>query len=213
MGFENGNVYTVVFKATKNGRDEVNVFHYDGDNNDDPQTNNGQSLADAVANDSLSWFKGLYDTSWAIGPVIVTETQDPQNPTAPRSQWQAGGQGNGLTTPSATPAASGAFVCVTVKTKHIGRRYTGRKFVGGSATEADINGNKWETPHIGAVATFVDSLPKQPDVAGPGSLATCKLSVYSRSQRAQMRDPYLSEVVSNLPHDEIHWLRRRANIG
>jgi len=213
MGFENGNVYAVVFRATKGDRDEVNVFHYDGNNHGDPQVNSGQSLADVVANDALSWFRGLYDNNWLCHPVLVTEVQDPQNPNAPRQQWIGGVDSAGLTTPSATPLASAAFVCVTVKTAHIGRRYTGRKFVGGAHSEASVNGNHWETAQTSAVGSYVDALPREPDVAGPASLATCTLSVYSKTQRTANQDPYLSPVVAMVVRPEVHWLRRRANIA
>jgi len=212
MGFENGNVYRVVFRASRAGRDEVNIFHYDGDNHGDPQVNSGQSLANAVANEALSWFAGLYNANWAIAPVVVTDELDPQNPHKARSQWQAGSISEGIKPTAPNRLASAACVVATLKTAHIGRRYTGRAFVGGDAGEANVAANLWDPAWIDAVHTFIDAMPRVPDVAGPASLATCTWSVYSKTQRAQHLDPYLSPVQTILMRNEVHWLRRRENI-
>jgi len=213
MGFENGSVFRVVFKASKTGRDEVNVFHYDADDGISGGSNSGQSLANAVANDALSWFRGLYDNSWLCSPVEVTEELDPQNPHAPRGQWVGGVEETGIGPTPTAPLATGHCVVFGLATAHIGRRYRGRVFVGGSPGEIDINGNNWEGTWLTKAAEYVSALPKQPDVAGGITDATCKLSVYSKAQRAALLDPYLSAVTNIETRTAVHWRRSRANIG
>lgn len=212
MGFENGKLVRVVMRATKAGDNQVNVLHYDLDDNDTfgGAENDPQSLADFFRDNVVAPFKALFDSSWTIQPVLVEQEKDPQNPTAPRAQWTSGAQVLGSSVAASDLLPRACTVVVTLKTAHIGRRFTGRMFVSGITNEAKQNNGVWDPGWLtGAVMPYVNAIPKEPDVGGPVSPATARWCVYSRTQRAADLDPYASAVKTTFAHQDVHWLRSR----
>ena len=212
MGFENDKLLRAVFRATLGGDQQVNVIHYNLDTNDDvPGTesaNDPQSLADKLRDDVLPKFKLLYHSSWQIQPVLVQQERDPLDPTAPRESWTSGTVSAGGIV-SVTAIARAMCVVASIKTKYVGRRYTGRMFIGGSLGEHEINGDVFENAALVRYQAFLDSIPKQPDISLGPSLATCDWCVFSRTQRAEGKDPYAADVRSAVASNKIHWLRSR----
>ena len=210
MGFQNGAVLRVALEATKAGRSQVNTFHYDVEDTDpidgstDPQT-----LADYFRDHVRGDFGGAFPPSWSIQPVVVTMEKDPLNPNAPRRQWQSGAAipGTGDNTSDLLPA--GLCTLVTLHTDHIGRRATGRTFVGGVRTEGNQANGLWNTNVMNAVAAYMSHIPRQPDLVSGFSWSTAKWSVYSRTTRALNQNPYLQAITSTVVHPEVHYLRRR----
>ena len=76
-------------------------------------------------------------------------------------------------------------------------------------TEDVQNDGQWSSGQVASENTWMGFIPFEPDVAGPGSDATCKWSVYSRTQRAANLDPYLNAVTSFVVKTDVHWLRSR----
>lgn len=209
MGFDNGRVVRVTLKATQGSKLQVNTFHYDLEDNTLEPANDPQSLADAFRDDVVSHFKALYKNTWTIAPVVVMEEKDPQNPTAARNEWTSGSSGPGTlsTTGDALPHAMCAVASLT--TDHIGRRFRGRLFLGGDATENWIDAGVWNTGTLALWQAFLDAIPRQPDIVSGESSSTAKWSVYSRTQRAQDLDPYLNAISGVGLSSRVHWLRSR----
>lgn len=210
MGFENGQLVRVALAAVATGIECVNTFHYDLKNDPGMSDNDPQQLADTIRADVLPHFAAMYSPDFQIHPVVVTDEKDPQNPTAPRGQWSSG------TATPGTRAITGDFLpfgCVGVsinRTSSIGRRYTGRTFVGGAFAETDQAGSVWGSTIVDLMNQYMASIPRQPDVSGAGSTSTANFCVYSRSQRGEDRDPYASHVVSTVVGSRVHFLRSRA---
>lgn len=209
MGFENGKVCVVRIRITAGDQEHVNTYHYDLDDTLGPDDNDPQSLADTFRDDVVPHYKPLYDASWTIQPVVVYQEKDPQNPTAPRSEWISG------TTQAGTGTGTGDFlpqgVCTVVKltTDHIGRRFRGRTFIGGNPHEGVQTNGTWTAEWLEAVDILMDAIPRQPDISPPGSDSTARWSVYSRTQRAADLDPYLSRVTAAVIGNRVRWLRSR----
>jgi hypothetical protein len=98
----------------------------------------------------------------------------------------------------------------TLKTNAIGRRHTGRMFLGGTTHESDQNGGLWVgTGIVSAWATLLGAIPRQPDISGAGSASTANWCVYSRTSRAAHLDPYASHVNAVIQRSAVKWLRSR----
>jgi len=210
MGFENGKVCRVALRAHFADDQQVMTFHYDLDDGDIIDSDNGpQGLADVFRDDVLPHFKARYLSAWSIDPVVVTQEKDPQNPLAPRSQWTSGVAGPGTSSVSGQLLPRACCVLVQLKTGHIGRRFRGRNFLGGALTEDVQNDGQWSSGQVSSETTWMDFIPREPDIAFGGSGSSCKWSVYSRTQRAADLDPYLSAITSVVVKSDVHWLRSR----
>ena len=210
--FEGGDgIYRVVMSATHDvsGDTQVNVFHYRfhhegvGDDTNDPQ-----SLADAFADDVFLPFAALYTDDWTIEKPVVTQERDPLAPDAPRSEWTAGavsfGDGGGS---EDLPRALCAIA--TLKTDAIGRRSTGRKFLGGSRNEGEQASGMWQASAMLLWQNYMDAIPRQPDISEPLSDDFAHWVVYSRTNRASNVETYAFDISSVVVHPQVHWLRSR----
>lgn len=210
MGFENGHLVRVAVEARATGVSSVNTLHYDLINVPGFGTNDVQQLADRIRDDVLPHFASLFTNDFQIQPVVVTDEVDPQDEHAPRQQWTSGAPQPG------TRVITGDFLpfgCVGVsinKTDHIGRRYTGRSFVGGAFAESDQAGSVWGTGIVDLMNQYMASWPRQPDIVTGDSQSTANLCVYSRSQRLQSQNPYATHIRSTTVGNKVHFLRSRA---
>lgn len=213
MGFENGKVVRVVMRAVENatGDQQVNTFHYDlidptigGSTNNDPQL-----LADAFRDAVMTPFKALYISSWTIQPVLVAQEIDPQNRLAARSEWVSGTAAAGTRSAQTDYLPKAACGVASLTTAHIGKRYRGRCFLGGSVSEADQSGGVWQSGITTLWNTYLAAIPRQPDLVSGVSPATADWSVYSRTNRLEDVDPYLSPVVNVTLRTQFRWLRSR----
>ena len=134
---------------------------------------------------------------------------DPQNPTAPRSSWTSGSPTAGTRSTSGDLLPSFCCCVATLRTDHIGRRFRGRTFLGGSNSEDNQSNGDWGI--LTFFATMMDAIPVQPDIASGDSTSTANWCVYSRTQRAANLDPYASHVQSYQLRTQVHSLRSRAN--
>lgn len=212
MGFENGKLVRVVLKATHDGDGDtqVNVLHYDlqAGTLTNPD-NDPQQLADTFRDDVLPAFAALYDNVWTIDPVVVEEEKDPQNPTGARASWTSGTPADG-TRAGGEDMPRAVCAVATLRTARIGRRFTGRMFLGGIHNNStDINGNQFGTAQLALYQALLDVIPHQPDIAGGVSDATANWCVYSRTQRAANLDPYAEHITGTQLRTAIHWLRSR----
>ena len=210
MGFENGKMVEVVMKATAGTLTQVNTFHYDMDDGGGTQPNSPQDLADRFRDDVRPHFIGNFSSAWTLAPIEVTQVKDPQNPTAPRSSWTSGSPAAGTATPGTDPLPNFCSPLASLRTAHIGRRFRGRLWIMRTNSEGDQSGGSWTSGELADLNTLVGFIPFQPDVAGPGSDATCTWCVYSRTQRAADLDPYASAITSVVVSPLVHSLRSRA---
>lgn len=213
MGFENGKLVRVVVRAVENatGDQQVNTFHYDlvdsaipGDPPNEPQ-----SLADYFRDNVLPAFKPMYTSSWSIQPVLVAQEIDPQDRTAPRSEWVSGTAAAGTKAAPTDLLPKACCAVAAVTTTHIGKRYRGRLFIGGSIGEIDQSAGVWQSGATTLMNAFLASIPKQPDIATGASSSQANWVVYSRTQRTEDHDPYASPVVSTTLRSKVRWLRSR----
>jgi hypothetical protein len=213
MGFENGKLVRVVMRAVENatGDQQVNTFHYDlidsavpGNSPNDPQ-----SLADFFRDNVVGPFRALYTSSWSIQPVLVAQEIDPQNPLAARSEWISGTvqAGTKAAPTDLLPKATCAVAALT--TDHIGKRYRGRTFLGGSIGEIDQSAGVWQSGALTLWGTYLAAVPKTPDIASGVSASEAHWVVYSRTQRAADLDPYASTIQSSSIRSKVRWLRSR----
>jgi len=213
VGFENGKLVRVSLAAqAASGNTEVNTFHYDLQDGPLGDDNDPQSLADAFRDDVRSHFAALFDSGWTIQPVNVIQEIDPLNPTGPRSQWTAGDGTPGTKTTASSPLAPAHVAVATLHTGYAGKRHRGRVFLGGNFGEADLDFRTWQAGQLALWQALLDAIPRQPDLAPPGSQAVAHWCVYSRTQRAQSLDPYAPAVTSVTLHNALHWLRSRERI-
>lgn len=213
VGFENGKLVRVVMRAVApSGNSEVNTFHYDLVDAFGFDPNDPQLLADYFRDNVSPKFRALYDVGWTIQPVLVVEEKDPQNPLAPRSEWVSGSGGAGTRTVSGDALAPGHCGVNTFHTAHIGKRFRGRTFLGGTKSEADLIFRTWQTTLVTLWEQYINAIPVQPDIVAGISDSTAKLCVYSRTQRAQDLDPYASAVTGHTVSSALHWLRSRQAI-
>ena len=213
MGFENGKVVEVVLKATAGGDSQVNTFTYDLDDGGSIGSNDPQTLADVFRDDVRDLWGSLYASSWTVEPVQVTEVKDPQDPTAPRSSWTSGTAQAGTGSGSGDVLPPNCQVLVALTTAHIGRRFRGRLWLGGTTHEADQATGSWVSGYLTGIQTILDAIPHEPDlILGPAD-GSAKWSVYSRTQRAANLDPYLSPITGVTKRTLVHMLRSRALYG
>lgn len=213
MGFENGKLVRVVVRAVLNatGDQQVNTFHYDLKDSAIPgePANDPQALADFFRDNVVPAFKPLYTSSWSIQPVLVAQELDPQDRDAARSEWVSGSvlAGTKAAPTDLLPKACCAVAAVT--SIHIGKRYRGRLFLGGSIGEIDQSAGVWQSGATTLWASYLAAIPKNPDIATGLSTAVATWVVYSRTQRTEDKDPYASAVVSTTLRSKVRWLRSR----
>lgn len=201
----------VTLEATAGGDSQVNTFHYDLIDPSFPtRDNDPQTLADLFRDDVVPLWKTLYSSAWTIQPVVVTEEKDPQNPTAVRQQWTSGSAiaGTGTTAGDLLPPQCAVLVKLT--TDQIGRRATGRMWLGGSVEEADQANGSWASGYITGIESIIAAIPRQPDLALGLSGASADWSVYSRTARAANVDPYAAPITGHATRTLVHTLRSRA---
>jgi len=213
VGFENGKLVRVVVRAVLNatGDQQVNTFHYDLVDSAIPgePANDPQALADFYRDNVLPTFKPMYTSSWTIQPVLVAQELDPQNPTAARSEWTSGSAAAGTKAAPTDLLPQACCAVAAITTNHIGRRYRGRTFLGGSIGEIDQSAGVWQSGATTLWNTYLASIPKQPDIATGASTSVANWGIYSRTQRAADLDPYISPVVSFSVRTKVRWLRSR----
>jgi hypothetical protein len=215
VGFENGKLVRVTVRASAAGVDQMNTLHYDLDDGTGAgEPNSPQSLADRFRDDVLPQFRALYTSGWTIQPVVVAEELDPKDPLRPRSEWVSGTPQAGTKITVGEAVAYGICAVCTLLTDHIGRRFRGRMFVGGSWDESDVSGNVFVTGtgHWTAAQNYIGSIPLEPDIAFGTSDAVARWCVYSRTQRKDGGPNYASKVVSTPLKDRIHFLRTRMPV-
>jgi hypothetical protein len=210
VGFENGKLVRVTIRATKGGLESVNTFHYDLQDDALQPANDPQTLADVFRDDVLAVFKTRFRAAWTIQPVVVVEEKDPLNPTNPRGEWTSGSPIAGTRSGSADLLPSAITSVITLKTASIGRRFTGRLFLGGDFDDDATTGNNWQAGSITENDNFIAAVPVQPDIQDGESSSTANWCVYSRTQRAADLDPYAAHITGHISRSEIHWLRSRA---
>lgn len=212
MSFTDGKLVRVSLVATKSGRSQVNTFHYSLSDGflGDPD-NSPQALADWFRDHVRGDFAGAFPSAWQIQPVNIIEEKDPLNPTAPRSEWTSGGTIAGTGDSSVDLLPSGCCTVVKLTSEHVGKRHTGRCFIGGVRTESNQANGIWSSAVITAVTAYMNHVPKQPDIADGISLAEANWVVYSRTARAANQTPYVSRITGFTVRPEVHYLRSRAN--
>lgn len=213
MGFENGHLVRVVLRATAGDDQQVNTFHYDLDNSDPLVPNDPQELADTFRDDVRPGWAAFYSSAWSVQPVEVVDEFDPLNPTAPRQSWTSGAAIAGTATPSSDLLPPQCAVVVKLNTSHIGRRFRGRTWLGGSRSEGEQANGVWGSTFVTGCGTFMGTIPMQPDISPPLSPSTARWCVYSRTQRAANLDPYASAVSSYTVRSLVHTIRSRALYG
>jgi len=211
MGFENGRLVRVSLQAQKGSDVQVNTFHYDLITEALGTANDVQTLVDLFRDNVRPGFAARYSSAWTILPVIAVDELDPQDEHAPRGSWTSGSAIPGTKSVIAADLHP-SFTCmvVTLRSDHIGRRFTGRMFLGGDWMETDINGDTWNATPLTAAATWLATIPHQPDLVTGVSGSTANWCVYSRTQRKESRDPYASAIQSATARTFVHSLRSRA---
>lgn len=205
-------IYRAVFKATHDvsGDTQVNTLHYRfhnaglGNPDNDPQ-----SLADALEAALFLDFAALYIDDWTISPVVVIQEKDPLNPTEPRGEWTSGTASFGDMVASADLPRACTSV-TTLRSNAIGRRSTGRLFLGGSTSESEQSEGQWQASALTRWQAFLDDIPREPDVATGASESECHWVVYSPTNRAQSVTQYAFDIQSVQLRTAVHWLRSRA---
>lgn len=208
-----GKLVRVVCSATNDiVGTEVNTLHYDLSDHDALGANDPQSLADFFRDNVTDKLRACFTNAWQIQPFVVMEEKDPLNPNAPRGEWQSGSPTLGTINPGTDPLPPSCCAVATLKTDFVGRRHTGRLFLPGDTHENDQNNGQWI--NVGGMLTvwqnYLDAIPRQPDISGPGSTSTCNWVVYSRTNRAQSEPTYVAHVKSVVLHTKVHWLRSRT---
>lgn len=213
MGFEDGKLLRVVVRAVDNatGDQQVNTLHYDLQDSVIPgnAANDPQALADFFRDNVIAPFRALYISSWTIQPVVVSEELDPQQPARARSEWTSGSALAGTRAAQTDYLPRAACAVASLVTNHIGKRYRGRMFLGGSTSEADQSAGVWQSGMITLWNAYLAAIPKQPDIATGTSSSSATWGVYSRTNRTQDVDPYISPVISTPLRTQFRWLRSR----
>jgi len=213
MGFSNGKLVRVVMRAVLNatGDQQVNTFHYDlvdaiplGEADNDPQ-----ALADFFRDNVVPTFKALYTSSWSIQPVLVAQELDPLHPLDARSEWLSGTVVAGTKAAPTDLLPQACCAVAAVQTDHIGKRYRGRVFLGGSIGEIDQSAGTWQSGALTLWTAYLASIPHQPDIATGVSSASADWVVYSRTNRAVDQNPYASKVQATSIRSKVRWLRSR----
>lgn len=211
MGFENGHLLRVTLRASVGVQEVVNTFHYDLNDHFASPGSDPQTLADLFRDNVRPQWATLFRPAWTLDPVVIVDEKDPLNPLAARSAWSSGAPiaGTGAGTGDLLPS----FISPVVKliTSRIGRRFTGRTWLGCAAEEAWQANGLWTAGMMTAFTTVMNSIPKQPDLVTGVSAAEANWCVYSRTQRAANLDPYASAVQSFVVRPQLHALRKRAS--
>jgi len=212
VGFENGHLLRVTLRAQDTaGQEQVNTFHYDLINAVAEPANDPQTLADLFRDDVRPLWAAQLQGSWTLDPVHIVDEFDPQNPTAPRSEWDSGAPIPGTLSSSSDLLPPGCVPLAKLVTDRIGRRYTGRIFLMGNYNEGSQNGGQWISGFVSGVLTpMLDAIPRQPDIQEGDSTSTANWCVYSRTQRAANLDPYASHISSATLRSNVFFLRRRS---
>lgn len=212
MGFENGKLVGVRLRASDGPAHEaVSILHY---NFEDvlTETNDPQTLADAFRDDVIPVMAGQCPESWTVDPVVVFEEKDPQDPTAPRSEWTSGVPvSGGRSTAGQDFAPYGICAIATLRTANIGRRFRGRMFIPIPLLDGDTTADQIVVGKRNDLNNFLDAIPRQPDLstgADPGVEA--HWCVYSRTQRGANLDPYANAVTSAQLRTTVVFLRSRS---
>lgn len=155
----------------------------------------------------------MFENTWQIQPVVVTDEKDPLNPDNPRDQVSAGpgGAGTLATVPNRMPIQCCAVA--SLLTNNIGRSFRGRCFLPPGWSEGDQDNGVWATgsAYLIRAQAFLDDVPRNPDLSPGLSDSDTNLIVYSRTRRARDLDSYDSHVTDVVLHPEVHWLRSRGN--
>lgn len=210
MGFANGKLVRVTLRAVAGSDQQVNTFHYDLQDATLDTPNDPQSLADFFRDNVLAGFKAFYSSAWTIDPVLVVEEIDPLNPHATRGSWTSGSAGAGTATPSSDLLPPQCNVLVALKTASLGRRFNGRMWLGGSRSEGEQVNGSWSSSFLTGCATYLATIPHQPDIASGISASVADWVVYSRTQRAANQNPYAVKITSATARTLVHTLRTRA---
>jgi hypothetical protein len=215
MAFEDGTILRVSMKAVHgiDGDSQVNTFHYDAVDNLGGENTDGQKLADHFRDQVMPAMQVLYTPQWTIEPVIVMEERDPLNQFLPRREWQGGLQLVGTRTTAADLLPRAVCVVVTLRTASVGRRRTGRTFVGSSFDESDQSTGQWATGtgHWNSILAYMGAIPPSVPVGEGGATVTANWVIYSRTQRAQNLGNYTTPVTTWAPRTQVHWLRSRMS--
>ena len=213
MGFENGKLVRVVVRAVENatGDQQVNTFHYDlvDSNIFGEAANSPQTLADFYRDNVLASFKAMYTSAWTVQPVLVAQEKDPQSPLAARSEWVSGTASAGTKAAPTDLLPKACCGVAALTTDHIGKRYRGRTFLGGSIGEIDQSAGVWQSGATTLWNTYLAAIPRQPDLATGNSQSVANWVIYSRTQRAADLDPYASPVIAVVVRSKVRWLRSR----
>jgi len=211
MGFENGKLLRVTLEAKGGPLAHVTTLHYDlQDVGVSADANDPQSLADTFRDDVLDHYALMFTSFYTIQPVTVIMEKDPLNPTQTRDGWISGADRPGIRTVGTEGLPVQMCAVASLKTGHIGRRARGRSFLGGSLVEGDQDNGVWQSGILGIWQAFLDSIPRQPDIAAPLSLSRANWCVYSRTQRAANLDPYAPAIEAVSLGTAVHWLRSRG---
>jgi hypothetical protein len=97
----------------------------------------------------------------------------------------------------------------SLTTDHIGKRYRGRCFLGGSVSEADQSAGVWQSGITTLWNAYLAAIPRQPDIASGLGQSVANWVVYSRTNRAQDVDPYASSIQNATLRTQFRWLRSR----
>lgn len=213
MGFENGKLVRVVMRAVLNssGDQQVNTFHYDLKDSAIPgePANDPQALADYYRDNVVPVFKTLYTSSWSIQPVLVAQELDPLHPLDARSEWLSGTVTAGTKSAPTDLLPQACCAVAAIQTDHIGKRYRGRTFLGGSIGEIDQSAGTWQSGALTLWTSYLAAIPKQPDIATGFSTSVADWVVYSRTNRAVDQNPYASKVQAYSIRSKVRWLRTR----
>ena len=213
MGFENGKLVRVVMRAVENGTgdQQVNTFHYDlvDSTIGGESPNSPQALADFFRDNVMAPFRAFYISSWTIQPVVVAQEKDPQNPLLARSEWVSGTAAAGTRSAQTDYLPKAACGVASLTTDHIGKRYRGRCFLGGSVSEADQSAGVWQSGITTLWNAYLAAIPRQPDIASGLGQSVANWVVYSRTNRAQDVDPYASSIQNATLRTQFRWLRSR----
>jgi len=211
MSFTTGRQVRVVQHVQSAGGDDnqINVFNYDLNDTEPGNPNSPQSLADFFRDNVTDKVRAFYSSAWNLLPWQVIEAKDPLNPNKPRSEWISGTPTAGTRVLAGEVLPRACCGVATLHTDRVGRRATGRLFLGGTLGEADQNNGQWLTSIITLWQAWLDSIPHQPDVSPPASTSHANWVVYSRTNRAEDESEYNSHVLTPVLHSKVHWLRSR----
>lgn len=204
-------IYRCVLQAVHDvsGDTQVNTLHYRFHDVVGAAANDAQTLADTLRDAVFLPFAALYSDDWTINPVVVIQERDPLDPTAPRSEWTSGAASFGdLVGTEDMPRACCAIA--TLRTNRIGRRSTGRLFLGGSTGEGEQANGVWQGSALTRWQALLDAIPRSPDLASGPSTSEAHWVVYSRTNRAAAVANYAADITAPQLRTAVHWLRSRA---